>query len=182
LHRFLGRRRRRARRFQFPFGRTVSLGRLAPACVAFCVFLPLSAAAQELIQPLSVAGWEGGAYKRPDGRPLCALWDEYATGVGLWLGWDETGFYIDVVDPRLGLEPGHLYKATLQIDDLWGGTAEGYAISADTLAVTFGEDAAAIGAFRRGSKLLLKEIGRSYTLNGTKDAVAALIQCYHAIR
>jgi hypothetical protein len=154
----------------------------ARVALAAVVLATVPAGAQELVQPLSVAGWEGGAYKRPDGRPLCALWDEYAEGVGLWLGWDETGFYIDVVDPRLGLEPDRIYKATLQIDDIWGGTAEGYAITNDTLAITFGEDEAAIGAFRRGRKLYLQEIGRSYTLNGTRDAVAALMRCYHAVK
>lgn len=138
--------------------------------------------AQELIQPLSVAGWEGGAYRRDDGRPLCALWDTYGEGVGLWLGWDETGFYIDVVDPRLGLEPGQVYGATLQIDDRWRAEAEGYAIAADTLAITFGQDEAAISAFRGGKELYLPEIDRSYTLHGTKDAIVALIRCYRALR
>ncbi|MGE3969399.1 MAG: hypothetical protein AB7F08_14250 [Dongiaceae bacterium] len=157
--------------------------RLSLLAAAAVLLLGASAAtAQELIQPLSVAGWEGGAYRRDDGRVLCAVWDQYAEGVGLWLGWDETGFYIDVVDPRLGLKPDHVYGATLQIDDRWRAEAEGYAIAADTIAITFGKDEAAISAFRGGKELYLPEIDRSYTLHGTKDAIAELLRCYRALQ
>jgi hypothetical protein len=136
------------------------------------------ASGPELIQPLSVAGWEGGAYKRPDGRVLCAVWDQYAEGVGLWLGWDDTGFYIDIEDSRFQLEPDHLHPVTLQIDDRWRAEAEGYAIDATTLAVTFQTDPAALAAFRAGVRLFLIELDRAYTLKGTGDAIGALERCY----
>lgn len=139
-----------------------------------------AAPAQELIQPLSVAGWDGGAYRRPDGRVLCAVWDQYAAGVGLWLGWDDTGFYIDIQDDRFQLEPDRLHRVTLQIDDRWRANAEGYAIDATTIAVTFQTDPAALGAFRAGEKLYLLELDRVYTLNGTAEAIGALERCYAA--
>lgn len=141
-----------------------------------------AAPAQELVQQLSVGGWNGGAYKRPDGRVLCAVWDQYAEGVGLWLGWDDTGFYIDIQDARFQLEPDRLHRVTLQIDDRWRANAEGYAIDATTLAVTFQADPAALGAFRAGERLYLIELDRAYTLNGTAEAIGALERCYENYR
>jgi hypothetical protein len=111
---------------------------------------------------------------------LCAVWDQYAEGVGLWLGWDDTGFYIDITDSRFQLEPDHLHTVTLQIDDRWRAEAEGYAVDTTTLAVTFQTDPAALGAFRAGERLYLLELDRAYTLNGTADAIGALERCYKA--
>jgi len=160
------------------------LGCLLAGCLAVAILASTAAPAraQELIQSLSVAGWEGGAYRRADGRVLCAVWDQYAEGVGLWLGWDDTGFYIDIADSRFQLEPDRLHMVTLQIDDRWRAEAEGYAIDARTLAVTFQTDPAALGAFRAGERLYLLELDRAYTLNGTADAIGALERCYKAHR
>jgi hypothetical protein len=133
-----------------------------------------------LIEPLSIAGWTGGAYYDEfNDENYCELSDDYDGGATVWVGWDADGFYVTITDPaRFKVEAYQDIKVALRIDDFFKRTVTAYSLDTDTLDFSFGEDRKAIEAFRKGIKLYLDKWDRWYTLYGLGKAIAALEDCY----
>jgi hypothetical protein len=133
-----------------------------------------------LIEPLSVAGWAGGAYYDEfSDENYCELSDDYDGGVTVWVGWDSDGFYLTITDAAtFKVEAYQDIQVALRIDGFFKRTVTAYSLDTDTLDFTFGEDRQAIDAFRKGIKLYLDQWDHWYTLYGLGKAITALEDCY----
>jgi len=136
-----------------------------------------------LFDPLSVEGWNGGAYHDTVGELYCALSDDYGSGVSLILGWDKFGFYLVIIDPdTLKLEPSNKFETIVSVDRLYRAKVDAVAFDTDELELDFGADRKAVNALRKGEKLTLEEWDHFYTLYGTGAAIAAIEDCYNRHR
>lgn len=134
-------------------------------------------------QPISVQGWDGGAYRNKDGSVYCELSDDYGNGVSLYVGWDKYGFYLVIIDPNvLKMEPWSDFETEVSIDKIYRGKVPAYSYDADELELDFAEDTKGINALRKGERLTLIEWDHWYTLYGTGAAIGAVQDCYSRYR
>jgi hypothetical protein len=151
--------------------------------VIAAIFVTLAsgpAVADDLIESWSVQGWDGGAYRNSDtGEVYCAMWDDYGSGTGIWLGWDVTGFYINLTDPgSLNLQTDTTFWTAFRIDTIYYADVEAYVMDPTTINIDFGQNRNAINAIKAGQKMFLDEWELWYTLIGTGAAVSSLETCY----
>lgn len=133
----------------------------------------------DLVEPLDLEGWIGGAYRGFEDEIYCEVSDDYGDGTVFYVGWDEVGFYVLIEDPNtFDLEEFSEFDTEITIDDFYRHTVEAFALDADTLDLTFGDDREAVEAFRKGVKLNLEQWDHWYTLYGLGKAIRALESCY----
>jgi hypothetical protein len=133
--------------------------------------------------PMSVQGWDGGAYRNSSGEAYCELYDDYGSKTSLLVGWDKYGFYLLITDPNtLKLEEYADLEVLVSIDKLYKGKVTAFSYETDVLELDFGDDRKAINALRKGEKLVLEEWDHFYTLYGTGAAIAAVEDCFNRYR
>jgi len=133
----------------------------------------------DLVEPLDIEGWIGGAYHGTEDEVYCEVSDDYGEGTVLYVGWDDLGFYVLIEDPQnLELEEFSEFDTEITIDDFYRRTIEAFALDVGLLDLTFGDDPEAVQAFRKGVKLTLEQWGTWYTLYGLGKAIPALEACY----
>ncbi|MGD9743972.1 MAG: hypothetical protein AB7V53_15110 [Dongiaceae bacterium] len=133
----------------------------------------------DLVEPLDIEGWIGGAYRGMEDEVYCEVSDDYGEGTVLYVGWDDLGFYVLIEDPQnLQLEEFSEFDTEITIDDFYRRTIEAFALDVGLLDLTFGDDPEAVQAFRKGVKLTLEQWGTWYTLYGLGKAIPALEACY----
>jgi hypothetical protein len=134
-------------------------------------------------EPISVQGWDGGAYRNSSGEAYCELYDDYGGKTSLLVGWDKYGFYLLITDPNtLKLEEYADLEVLVRIDKLYRGKVKAFAYETDELELDFGDDRKAINALRKGEKLVLEEWDHFYTLYSTGAAIAAVEDCFRRHR
>ena len=134
-------------------------------------------------EPMSVQGWDGGAYRNSSGETYCELYDDYGSNTSLLVGWDKYGFYLLITDPNtLKLDEYADLEVLVSIDKLYKGKVSAFSYETDELELDFGDDRKAINALRKGEKLVLEEWDHFYTLYGTGAAIAAVEDCYNRYR
>lgn len=151
---------------------------LIAALAAFFIATP--ATADDLVESWSVQGWEGGAYSNAStGEIYCALWEGYGAGAGIWLGWDATGYYMNVTDPEgFNFQPDTTFWTSIRVDQIYQADVEAYVIDPATLNIDFAQNRQAITAMRSGNKLYFDAWTIWYTLIGSAAAVSAIENCY----
>jgi len=139
-----------------------------------------NASTDDPIEPMSVEGWDGGAYYDDfNGEYYCELSDDYGDGVTIWVGWDADGFYMTIDDPKtLKLEEFKDIDVTLVIDDFYKQDFKAFSLGTTSLDFVFGEDRTTIEALRKGVKLTLYPWDHWYTLYGLGNGIKALEDCY----
>jgi hypothetical protein len=138
------------------------------------------AARNSPFEPISVQGWDGGAYRDSKDTVYCELYDDYGNGAELLVGWDKYGFYLLITDPNtLKLEPWADFETTVSVDKLYRAKVKAFAYDTDLLELYFGTDRKAINALRKGDKMVLEEWDHWYTLHGTGAAIDAIEACYN---
>jgi hypothetical protein len=134
-------------------------------------------------EPMSVEGWDGGAYRNSSGNVYCELSDDYGNGVSLLVGWDKYGFYVLIVDPdTLKMDPWADFQTVVSVDRLYRAKINAFSYDTDELELDFGDDRKAVNALRKGERLMLEEWDHWYTLYGTGAAIAAVEDCYKRYR
>lgn len=149
------------------------------AALAACL-MAAPAAADQLIESWNVKGWEGGAYRNAStGEIFCALWDDYGSGTGMWLGWDSTGFYINLTDPEdFNFQPETTFWTPVRIDNRYQADFEAYAMDSASINIDFATNRKAIDAVRFGEKIFFDDWNLWYTLNGSDAAITAIETCF----
>lgn len=129
---------------------------------------------------ITVGPWEGGAYQSAaDGSIYCAVWDDYGSGIGIWLGWDSTGFYINVTDPgNFNFTEGQSFWTQVRLDNIVQFEAEAYVSYYDTINIDLAQRRDLIDPFRYAEWLYFDGLGTSYSLVGSDEAVQAVENCY----
>jgi len=133
----------------------------------------------DLVEPIEIEGWVGGAYLGMEDEVYCEVSDDYGEGTILYVGWDDLGFYVLIEDPQnFQLEEFSEFDTEITIDDFYRRTIEAFALDVGLLDLTFGDDPEAVQAFRKGEKLTLEQWGTWYTLYGLGKAIPELQACY----
>lgn len=133
------------------------------------------------IEPLSIEGWEGGAYYDDFNEEYyCEIEDDYGEGVTIWFGWDVDGLYMTIDDPNtFELEEYIDIDASLAIDDFYRQDFKAFSLGKAMLDFVIGHDRTTIDAIRRGEKMTVYPWDHWYTLYGLGKAVQALEDCYN---
>lgn len=135
------------------------------------------------LEPMSVQGWDGGAYRDSKGSVYCELYDDYGNGAELLVGWDKYGFYLLVTDPNtLKLEPWSDFETTVAVDKIYRAKVKAFSYDVDMLELDFGTDRSAANALRKGDRMVLEEWDHWYTLHGTGAAIEAVEACFNRHR
>lgn len=133
----------------------------------------------DLVEPLDIGSWVGGAYRGMEDEVYCEVSDDYGEGTVLYVGWDDLGFYVLIEDPQnLQLEEFSEFDTEITIDNFYRRTIEAFALDVGLLDLTFGDDPEAVQAFLRGTTLTLEQWGTWYTLYGLDKAIPELQACY----
>jgi hypothetical protein len=133
--------------------------------------------------PMSVEGWDGGAYRLSNGGIYCELSDDYGSGVSMLVGWDQNGFYLMVTDPNtLKMDALENFETVVSVDKTYRAKVKAFAYDTDQLELDFYDDRKGISALRKGVKLVLEDWDHWYTLYGTNAAIAAVEDCFNRYR
>lgn len=153
---------------------------VALTIAALLAILPTVAAADRLVEPYSSGDWVGGAYATDDGLDAyCALWKDFGSGAGIWLGIDKFGHFIEITDPEfLDVQTTEPFETALTIDAFRGMLFEATPETPDTLMIDLGTDPTIMQRLAAGERLILETWGIWYRLDGTAAAIGALEQCY----
>lgn len=146
--------------------------------------LPVAAVADRLVEPYSAGDWVGGAYTTDDNLDTyCALWKDFGSNAGIWLGIDKFGHFIEVTDPEyLDVQTTEPFPTALTIDASRGMVFQATPESPDTLMIDLGTDASVMQRLASGNRLILETWGIWYSLDGTAAAIDALERCYSTYR
>lgn len=158
------------------FGRALRLVALGVAVTA------PPAAADQLITPFDVLGWEGGAYQGDDGRfSRCLLKSPYAPGVEVGLSSSPGRFTVNIYQDSWRLPVPLSQKVFARIDRRWEGWLQLDSLSLTVASLDFSGNQRAIEALRAGRKLSVEAPppvnSFSLTLQGTMKAIERLREC-----
>lgn len=151
---------------------------------ALAVILPAVSQADRLVEPYNTGDWNGGAYQTDDNEDAyCALAKDFGGGAVIWLGIDSRGPFMKIFDPEyLDLQTEGPFETGLTVDAYPSLRVPAVAEDPDTLVLDFADRPEAMARLAGGFRLILDSWGIWYRLDGTRNAVAALDECFEIYR
>lgn len=141
---------------------------------------PAWAAAPDPVERFDVAGWTGAAFVDQARRfSHCAIWASFGAATLSFVQGPQGDFRIEIVADDWHMTPGSDHVATLTVDRAPPIQVIGVAEAPSLLAIDVGQDDELVRVIRAGQylRVIAEEIGLSFSLGGTAEALPRLRRC-----